>query len=135
MKGFQSFGCLCASVLILIFFAIGRSDAHAGDSPATHNDKNGKLVVLVITDDVYRTPARDAYIEVHSFNVNWVAEKSFVLTKVKAGQYEATLPPGVYDVFVSEPTSTPRCRRLLVTANRTGYWSLMLEHDDVYLER
>jgi hypothetical protein len=41
------------------------------------------------------------------FNANGVSEKSFVLKMVKPGRYEAALPPGVYDVFVSEASSTP----------------------------
>ena len=77
------------------------------------------------------------YIEARTaFNVNCLSEKSsfLVLRMVKAGRYEGALPPGVYDVFVSEASSTPRCRRVLINGH-TPYWNLMLEHDDVYLER
>jgi len=97
------------------------------------SDKTGNLVVLVTLDDVYRTPPKDIYIEAHSFNVNWVSEKSFPLKMTEPARYEAVLTPGVYDVFVSAPSSTPRCRRVLITPGHTGYWNLMLEHDDVYL--
>ena len=38
-------------------------------------------------------------------------------------------------MFVSEASSTPRCRRVLVKDGGGPVWSLMLEHDDVYLER
>jgi hypothetical protein len=134
MKGFRTFRCLSAFSLAFVLFAIGSSGAQSSGS-LTSSNKNGTLVVLVTRDDVNRTPEEEAYIEAHSFNVNGVAEKSFAFVKVKAGRYEATVPPGVYDVFVSAPSSTPRCRRSLVTAGYTGYWNLMLEHDDVYLER
>jgi hypothetical protein len=87
----------------------------------------------VTWDDADKTPTTGAYIEAHSFNVNWVSEKLFVLKMVTPGRYEAALPPGVYDVFVSEASSTPRCRRVLINGH-TPYWNLMLEHDDVYLE-
>ena len=119
-----------ALVLLLAFFVIGRADGQGGTS-----DKDGTLVVKVSWDDVDRTPAHGLYIEAHGFAVNGVLEKSFVFKMVKAGCYEAALPTGVYDVFVSEASSTPRCRRVLITAGYTGYWNLMLEHDDVYLQR
>jgi hypothetical protein len=128
---------------LLLSFYVAMAAVSLGQSPhspatskqASDTGKNGTIVVLVTLDDVNKTPPRDIYVEAHSFNVNWVSEKSFVLKMVKAGRYEAALPPGVYDVFVSEPSSTPRCRRVLVTAGYTGYWSLMLEHDDVYLAK
>jgi len=94
--------------------------------------KNGILVVLASQNDVDATPTTGAYVEAHSFNVNWVLEKTFVLKMVKPGRYEAALPPGVYDVLVSEASSTPRCKRVLVAAGHTPTWKLMLEHDDVF---
>jgi hypothetical protein len=113
----------------------GQSAQSAPNERAVDTGKNGTLVVLMTWDDVNTTPTTGAYVEAHTFNANWVSEKSFVLKMVKPGRYEAALPPGVYDVFVSEAGSTPRCRRALVTADHTGYWTLMLEHDEVYLER
>ena len=50
-------------------------------------------------------------------------------------EIEASLPPGVYDVFVSEGTSIPRCRRFLISPGFTGYWTLKLEIDEVYTEK
>jgi hypothetical protein len=124
---------LCIAMAAISF---GQSPQSAAPSEqAVDTGKNGTLVVLVTWDDANTTPTTGAYVEAHSFNVNWVSEKSFVLKMVKPGRYEAALPPGVYDVFVSEASSTPRCRRALVTADYTGYWKLMLEHDEVYLER
>jgi len=119
-----------SAVVLLVLLSYGRAD-DAGRSSA----KDGTLVVKVTWDDVNRTPAHGVFIEAHGFAVNQVLEKSFVFTMMQAGRYEAVLPPGVYDVFVSEASSTPRCRRVLITGGYTGYWNLMLEHDDVYLQR
>lgn len=95
--------------------------------------KDTTFVVLVTWDGADKTPATGVYIEAHSFAVNYISEKSFILKMVKAGRYEAALPPGVYDVFVSEAGSIPRCKRELVGDHApTPYWSLMLEHDHVY---
>ena len=64
-----------------------------------------------------------------------VALMDQILKMVQAGRYEAALPPGVYDVFVSEASSSPRCRRLAVNAGYQPTWRLMLEHDDIYLQK
>jgi hypothetical protein len=118
---------------VLLFLLTLLSAGSAQD--ATHSSAKGAtFVVLVTWDDADKTPATNVYIEAHSFAVNYVSEKSFVLKMVKAGRYEAALSPGVYDVFVSEASSIPRCKRVLV-AGHTPYWNLMLEHDDVYLQK
>jgi hypothetical protein len=122
--------CFTALALLLAPLTVGRAVETARPS-----EKDGMLVVKVTWDDVDRTPAHGLYIEAHGFAVNGVLEKSFVFKMVNAGRYEAALPPGVYDVFVSEASSSPRCRRVLITTGHTGYWNLMLEHDDVYLQR
>jgi hypothetical protein len=125
-----SFRLLRVVVPVLVLLTIGMA---VDESRAS--EKEGRLIVKVILDDPDKTPPKDIYIEAHSFNASWTSETSIVLKMVKVGQYEAALPPGVYDVFVSEPSSTPRCRRVLITAGSTPYWSLMLEHDELYQER
>ena len=128
---------------MVLSFCIAMATIAFGQSPqsaapreqAVTYAKDTTFAVLVTWDDAYKTPTTGAYIEAHSFNVNWVSEKSFVLKMVKPGQYEAALPPGVYDVFVSEASSTPRCKRVLMKEGGGPVWNLMLEHDDVYLER
>jgi hypothetical protein len=97
--------------------------------------KEGTLVVLVTWGDVDNTLATDVYVEAHGFVRKNDSEKSFVLKMSRAGRYEASLPPGVYDVFVSEGTSIPRCRRVLISPGFSGYWTLKLEIDDVYTEK
>jgi hypothetical protein len=54
---------------------------------------------------------------------------------IHAGRYEAIVPPGVYDIFVSEGDSDPRCKRMLVVSGRTGVWTLKLETDTVFTDR
>lgn len=124
-------------VSYLIILALPLSlflSAQTADNQAA-SEKNGTLVVLTTWDDAYKTPATGVYIEAHSFNANHVSERSFSLKMVKAGRYEAEVPPGVYDIFVSEASSIPRCRRVLVKPRGGHLWNLMLEHDDIYLER
>ncbi|HET9401294.1 MAG TPA: hypothetical protein VFO34_10105 [Candidatus Acidoferrales bacterium] len=95
--------------------------------------ESGQIVVEVTWDDANKTPATGVHIEAYGFGSS--PEKSFVLKMVKAGQYEIALPTGVYDVFVAEASSLPRCKRVLVTVGRWPDWKLMLEHDDLYLNR
>lgn len=121
---------LSVFVLILALLPTGTA-LHAGEP----SDKDGTLAVLVTWGDMDNTPANDVYVEAHGFVVKDRSEKSFVLKMSHAGRYEASLPPGVYDVFVSEGTSIPRCRRVLVTAGYTGYWTLKLEIDYVYTDK
>ena len=98
-------------------------------------EKDGTLVVLVTWGDIDNTPANDVYVEAYGFVRKYNTSKSFVLKMSNAGRYESSLPPGVYDVFVSEGTSIPRCRRVLITPGLIGYWTLKLEIDDVYTEK
>lgn len=100
-----------------------------GGRPA---EKDGTLVVLVTWGDVDNTPANDVYIEAHGFVWKYHSEKSFVLKSPTAGRYETSLPPGVYDVFVSEGTSEPRCRRMRIREDFPSTWTLKLEIDEVY---
>lgn len=103
--------------------------ASSADQPAS---KDGTLAVLITWGDVDNTPATNVYVEAYGFVHEYNSKKSFVLKMSRAGKYEASLPPGVYDVFVSEGTSNPRCRRVLIRPGLTGYWTLKLEIDDVY---
>lgn len=120
-------------ILCAVLFNVSRADDRS-----TTSDQKVPLVVLVTWDDAYKTPATnvyvEAYIEGEGFGVKYGPERSFVVKMVKPGQYEAALLPGIYDVFVSEASSTPRCKRVLLKGN-TPSWNLMLEHDDLYLSR
>jgi hypothetical protein len=97
-------------------------------------EKDVTLVVLVTWGDVDNTPAQNVYVEAHGYVANLKAEKSFILKMVRAGRYETSLPPGVYDVFVSESTSEPRCRRMRVRDGDPDTWTLKLETDEIYTQ-
>jgi hypothetical protein len=97
------------------------------------SNKDGKLVVLVTWGDVDKTPANNAYVEAYGFVREYGSEKSFVLRMSHPGRYEASLPPGVYDVFVSEGTSHPRCGRFLIKSGATQSWTVNLEIDREHL--
>jgi hypothetical protein len=116
--------------ILMVLLLVGRSD---GQQQST-STKDAPFVVQLTWDDADNTPATGVYIEAQGYPYTNVSTRSFVLKMVKDGRYEARLPPGVYDVFVSEAGSIPRCRRVLVTGN-TPIWRLMLEHDYVYTQR
>src|SRR5215467_11054642 len=97
--GLKCFGV----VLILIAFLSGRKPADVDQS----STKNGTIVVNVTWGDIDNTPAKDVYIEAHGYVPKYDALKSFVLKMSHPGQYETSLPPAVYDVFISEGTSEP----------------------------
>ena len=122
---------LLRGVLLLLGLLPTQSANHGG-RPA---EEDGTLVVLVTWGDDDNTPANDVYIEAHGFVWKYHSEKYFVLTSSTAGRYETSLPPGVYDVFVSEGTSEPRCRRMRIRQGLTDTWALKLDVDQVYTEK
>ena len=118
---------------VLFIGLIGRGPAQEKARPAA--DENGTLIVLVTWGDVNNTPADDVYIEVHTSSAKSSAPTSYVLTQVHSGRYESTLPPGIYDVFMSEGNSVPRCRRVQIRPKFQSYWTVKLENDDVYINK
>jgi hypothetical protein len=117
-------------VCILLLVLLPMQKAVHASQPS---QKDGTLIVKVTWGDLDNTPANDVYVEAYGFVEKYDAKKSFVLKMSHNGQYEASLPPGVYDVFVSEAGSVPRCRRLVIKPELTTYWTLKLEIDDVYM--
>ena len=101
------------------------------------SDKDGQLIVNVTWGDSDNTPAQNVIVEAHgyTFGLKSPPEKPTLLRPTRDGKYEASLQPGVYDIFVSEATSVPRCRRVLIKAGESKYWTLKLEIDDVYLNK
>jgi hypothetical protein len=100
-------------------------------------EKEGRLIVIVTWGDIDNTPARNVVVGVHGYTrgLKSPPEMPILLKPTKDGQYEASIQPGIYDVFVSEATSVPRCRRLQVNTGLSSYWTLKLEIDDVYLDK
>jgi hypothetical protein len=117
-------------VLLAVFLRTGKTD-DANSSAG----KDGTLVVNVTWGDVDNTPATDAFIEAHGFVPKYNSQRSFILKMSREGQYEAPLPPAVYDVFISEGTSIPACKRVLIKAGSITNWTLKLENDYVYTEK
>lgn len=119
-------------VLAVLLVFLGMGSVAYSTQPT---DKDGKLVVLVTYGDVDNTPAVNVYVEASGFMRKDGSRRSFVLNSAQAGRYETSLPPGVYDVFVSEGTSEPRCRRMLIRPGLTSTWTLKLEVDEVFTQR
>lgn len=118
---------LCVLLLLLALFP--NQTASRGSQ---QSEKDGKLVVFVTLGDDYNTPAKDVYIEAHGFVHRYHSQKSFVLANSNAGRYEASLPPAIYDVFVSEGASEPSCKRVRVQGGMSTTWTLKLNLDQVY---
>jgi hypothetical protein len=116
-------------VFILLLVLLARDNAV---NASQASQKDGTLIVEVTWGDTGNTPANNVYAEAYGFVERYDSKKSFILKMSHAGQYEASLPPGVYDVFISDGGSVPRCRRLLIRPELTTYWTLKLETDDVY---
>ena len=119
-------------VVLLLLALLPTRSVNGGGRPV---EKDGTLIVLVTFGDVDNTPANDVYIEAHGFVSKYDSEKSFVLKRSTAGRYETSLPPAIYDVFVSEGTSEPRCRRMRIREGLPSTWTLKLEIDEIYLEK
>ena len=123
-----------SGVLILLIAFLLTGMAVGADRPV---EKDGRLVVIVTWGDTDNTPAQNVIVEVHGYTLGLKSppETPIHLKASHDGRYEASLQPGLYDVFVSEGTSVPRCRRLPIKAGQTNYWTLKLEIDDVYLDK
>jgi hypothetical protein len=125
-------------VLLVLGPALGLAQSEPAKRVPTASsplEKDGTLVVLVTWGDIDNTPADHVYIEAHGYVVQDNAQESFVLKKVRAGRYEATIPPGVFDVFISEGVSLPACKRVLIASGKIEYWTLKLANDYVFLEK
>jgi hypothetical protein len=117
------------SGVLLLLTLLPTQSVNDGGRPA---EADGTLVVLVAWGDDDNTPASHVYIEAHAFVWKYHSERSFVLKGSTPGRYEASLPPGVYDVFVSDGGSEPRCRRMRIGEGLTETWTLKLKVDTVF---
>ena len=64
------------------------------------------LIVQVTWEDIDNTPANDVYVEAYGFVSEVRLSKSFVLKMQNKGQYQASLPAGVYDLLARYADST-----------------------------
>ena len=146
---------ICFLLIVVAWLPLNRTQVQAQTLPASVSDKalsptgktvsadqpvetDGRLVVIVTWGDTDNAPATNVIIEARGYTPGLKSPsevKSILLKASQDGRYEASLQPGLYDVFVSEPTSVPRCKRLQIKAGLTNYWTLKLEIDDIYLEK
>ena len=114
---------LAIALAILVLFV---TCPISGADQASHE---GKLVVLALLGD-NNTPSKDAFVYVRGY----LGQPSVAVSPSRVGWFEINLHPGLYDVFVSEGSSLPMCRRFEIKANRTKVYSAKLEVDDDHLE-
>lgn len=118
---------------VLFITLIGRNMAQERTQSAVND--NGTLTVIVTWGDINNTPANDVYIEAYTSSPKHGTQSSYILKQVRPGDYEFSLPPGVYDVFMSEGNSIPRCKRVMIQPKYKSYWTVKLEDDDVFLSK
>ncbi len=115
----------------LLFFLLFCSDIVVPQVERTMQ-KNGSLVVTVVSGDDY-TRTDNVFVYARGYVPKYPGGTSVALKETHPGWYEASLTPGLYDIFVSESTSLPRCRRVEIRADKIKFWSLKLEIDEDHL--
>jgi hypothetical protein len=119
---------LPATINLLAFLLIGtRTQLNA--TPLA--DSNGTLSTRITWGDVDHTPAKGVYVEAYGYVASSRSRQSFVFKMFEAGRYEVSLPPGLYDVFISDGSSIPTCKRMRVTSGEVNVWTVKLEDDMV----
>ena len=116
------------SAIILFAFLLVGTLTHLHAAPP--GESNGTLRALITMGDMDNTPAKGVYIEAYGWVASSKRMQSFVFKMLEAGRYEVSLPPGLYDVFISDASSIPRCRRMRVTSGEVNIWLLKLEIDE-----
>ncbi len=127
-------GLRYSTVLVLLLALLPTGMTVCEDRPL---EKDGRLVVIVTWGDIDNMPASNVFVEAHGYThgLKSPPRASSLLKASQDGRYEASLQPGLYDVFVSDSSSVPRCRRVLVKAGEANYWTVKMEFDDVYLQK
>jgi len=121
--------CTAALLLALLLpIAVGSQDKA--------EEKTAKLIVVVLYEDIDNTPANDVYVSVQGYprTVHFTGTTT-LLGRTGSGRYEASLPPGLYDIFVSEPISIPQCRRVELEPGQEEFWKVKLESDYKHLTK
>jgi hypothetical protein len=94
----------------------------------------GFLAVTVTTGDD-QGPSRDAFVFVRGYRPVYHGESSTVLKPTADGFSETSLPPGFYDVFVSEVSFPPMCKRVGIVAGKIEHYTANLKLDQEHLEQ
>src|SRR5579863_6503293 len=93
---------LFAAMFIVFLFCL-----MSPTSGANQVGQEGKLIVTVLLGD-NNAPARDAFVYIRED----MKEISRSISASNPGMFEISLSPGLYDVFVSEGSSLPICKRV-----------------------
>ena len=117
-----------AKVTVLLLLCC--SVAASGNDPS---QKDGFLAVTVSLED--RTPLTSAFVFVRGYRHVYRGELSTVLTQTKNSVFENSLPPGVYDVFVSHAGTLPTCKRVVIVAGQLAEFNANLKLDMEHLEK
>jgi hypothetical protein len=102
--------------------------------PNQTSPKEGKLIV-VVTYEYDGGPARDSLVYVRGYRPLPFGEVSINLSPTRAGWFETSLPPGLYDVYVSEWSSLPMCQRMEIAGDGIEYYRARLKPDHEHMEQ
>jgi hypothetical protein len=103
-------------------------------SGASKDERVGFLAVTVTTGDD-QGPAKNAFVLVRGYRPVYNGESSTVLKPTADGFFETSLPPGFYDVFVSEVSSLPMCKRVEIVPGKIEHYTANLKADEEHLEQ
>jgi hypothetical protein len=98
-------------------------------SGANQVGQEGKLIVRVLLG-IDNAPARDAFVYIRED----IREISRNISASSPGMFEISLPPGLYDVFVSEGSSLPICKRVEIKVDDRKIFTAKLEPDLEHLQ-
>lgn len=90
-------------------------------------------IAVTIGDD--RVPATSAYVFVRAYRPVYNGESSMVPRASHDGYFETALAPGIYDIFVSEVSSLPLCKRVEIVTGQTEHYTANLKIDHDHLEQ
>ena len=96
--------------------------------------KDGLLSVTVSLQDTH-VPLTSAFVFVRGYRPVYLGESSSVLRQVKDGVFATSLPPGLYDVFVSVSGTFPTCKRVAIVAGEVEHYEADLKPDFAHLEK
>jgi hypothetical protein len=94
----------------------------------------GFLAVSVSIGDGHM-PLTSAFVFVRGYRPVYHGESSAVLTQTKDGYFETSLPPGLYDVFVSDADALPACKRVAIVAGQVEHYGVNFKVDEEHLEK
>ena len=96
--------------------------------------KDGFLSVTVSLQDTH-VPLTSAFVFVRGYRQVYLGESSSVLRQVKDGVFATSLPPGIYDVFVSDVGTIPICKRVVIVTGEGEHYDANLKVDFAHLEK